>query len=169
MAKSYEDVLKGSASSSNKNVIFQFSKTYPAWIILIVAIGISIGLMFLVEDNIKTENQTRFDKATNSVLTRIQDKYDLDDQILTSINAIFANYVVRDVFELNASTPIKTYPSIRSILKVQKVSKAGFEDFVYNTRSQGYYDMVVRPEADREVYYLTEYVVPSEDNSAIFT
>lgn len=167
MAKSYEDVLKGSASNSNKNVLFQFSKTYPAWIILIVAIGISIGLMFLVEDNIKTENQTRFDKATNSVLTRIQDKYDLDDQILTSINAIFANYVVRDVFELNASTPIKTYPSIRSILKVQKVPKAGFEDFVYNTRSQGYYDMVVRPEADREIYYLTEYVVPFEGNGHI--
>lgn len=53
MSNSYEDVLKDATSSSKKNILFQFSKTYPAWIILIVAVGLSIGLMFLVEDNIK--------------------------------------------------------------------------------------------------------------------
>lgn len=167
MASSYEDALKSASSSSNKSVLFQFSKTYPAWIILIVAIGISIGLMFLVEDNIKSDNQVKFDKATSSVVTRINDKYDLDDQILTSISSIFSSYVVRDVFELNATTPIKTYPSIRSILKVQKVPKVGYDDFIYNTRSQGYYDMVVHPIADRETYFLTEYVVPFEGNGHI--
>lgn len=164
MANSYEDVLKGASSNTKKNILFQFSKTYPAWIILIVAVALSIGLMFIVKDNIKSENQTRFDKATNSIITRIEDKYNLNDQILTSINAIFSSYVVRDVFELNASTPANTYPSISSILKVQKVPKERYDDFIYNTRSQGYYDMVIRPEADRETYFLTEYVVPFDGN-----
>lgn len=75
-----------------------------------------------------------------------------------------ALYVVRDVLELNASTPANTYPSIRSILRIQKVPQDNFDNFIYYTRSQGYYDMEVHPKAEREMYYLTEYVVPYERN-----
>lgn len=49
-------------------------------------------------------------------------------------------------------------------MRVQKVSKEGYEDFIFNTRSQGYYDMLIHSEAERETYYLTEYVVPFENN-----
>ncbi len=164
-ANSYEDVLKdASSTTSNKNILFKFSKTYPAWIILIVAIVLSFGLMYYVQFTVDSENQNKFEKATSSVLTRIKDKFNLNDQVLGSINAIFSSYVVRDVFELNASTPANTYPSIRSILRIQKVNQERYEDFIYNTRSQGYYDMVIHPQAERETYYLTEYVVPFEKN-----
>lgn len=162
---SYEDALRDATSTtSNKNILFKFSKTYPAWIILIVAVILSFVLMYYVRYTVDSENQNKFEKATSSVLTRVKDKFNLNDQILSSINAIFSSYVVRDVFELNASTPANTYPSIRSILRIQKVSKERYEDFIYNTRSQGYYDMVIHPEADREKYYLTEYVVPFDKN-----
>lgn len=49
-------------------------------------------------------------------------------------------------------------------MRVQKVSKEGYEDFIFNTRSQGYYDMLIHPETERETYYLTEYLVPFENN-----
>lgn len=164
-ANSYEDVLRDATSQkSKKNIIFQFSKTYPAWLILIIAIGLSIGLIFFVESSIKGDNELAFEKATNSVITRIKDKYTLNDQILNSINAIFSSYVVRDVFELNAATPANTYPSIRSILRIQKVPNDRLEDFIYNTRSQGYYDMQINPDNENETHYLTEYVVPFERN-----
>lgn len=120
--------------------------------------------MYYVRYTVDSENQNKFEKATSSVLTRVKDKFNLNEQVLGSINSIFSSYVVRDVFELNASTPANTYPSIRSILRVQKVNKEKYEYFIYNTRSQGYCDMIIHPEAEREQYYLTEYVVPFDRN-----
>lgn len=162
---SYENILKDATSDKEKSILFNFSKTYPAYIILIVTLGLSFYAQFFVEDVINSKYEVEFEKAIKSVETRIKSKFETKYQILTSIDGIFKNsYVVRDVFELNSKTPISTYPSIRAIYKISQVNPEEFDEYFYDLRSQGYYDLNIHPKTEKEDYLISEYVVPFKFN-----
>jgi PAS domain S-box-containing protein len=164
-SSSYEETLKDVGKQSKGSAAFKLSKTYPAWIILIITLAISAFLYDFMGNQVRTDNELAFEKATSSVLSRIEDKFDTKIQIMNSVNNVFKNsYVVRDVFEINTKNSVNTYPSVVSFQKANKVTPETLGDFVYNTRSQGYYDMRVWPEGERDLYYLTEYVVPFDGN-----
>lgn len=158
---SYEDALKNATdTSSNKNILFKFSKTYPAWIILIVTLALSFILWNFIGEQVTYENRNNFDKATSSLMVRLDEKYQSEVQVLNSISVIFNGYVVRRAFELNAQSPADADSVIRSIMKTTRVDSSYYGSFVYNTRSQGYYDLNIHPKAEREEYYIVEYIVP---------
>lgn len=162
---SYEDALKSATDTSqNKNILFRFSKTYPAWVILIFTLGLSFVLWKFIGNQVDSDNQENFDKATSSVVVRLEEKYKSESQVLNSLKPIFNGYVVRDAFELNAKPPASADSVIRSIMKITEVDSNEYGNFVYNTRSQGYYDIRIHPKAKRDKFYITEYVVPFENN-----
>lgn len=160
----YEEILK--QASQQKSFIFRFSKAYPAYIILIIMIILSIGGWYVVGQKVNSDRSAAFDKATTSIMNRLEFKYRNDYQVLQSMRSLYDNYVqvVRDVFELYGTIPTRTYSSILTILYVPRVYQSGLEDYILYVRSQGYYDYAIHPPGERDIYYLVEYVVPLENN-----
>ncbi len=162
---SNKHISRNTKKKSDSAAAFKLSKTYPAWIILIVTLLISVFLYDFMDNKVRSDNEMAFEKATSSLVSRVEDNFDNKIQIMNSVNNIFKNsYVVRDVFEINTKNAVATYSSVVSFGKANKVTPETIGDFIYNTRSQGYYDMRVTPKGERDLYYLTEYIVPFEAN-----
>ncbi len=163
---SYESVLKG--ATKEKNIIFNLRKTYPAYILLVLTLIISATSYVFMEKKVNDDRKVAFEKAVTAVLTRLDRKVELNEGILTSMQGLFVrSFVVKDVFELNGSIPVSSFKSIVSIDFAFKTKPEGLEDFLYNARSGGNYDIVLHPEGNnREIYYIVDYIVPFEINKA---
>lgn len=163
----YEAILQ--QASKQRSFSFNFSKAYPAYIILIITVILSFLAWFLVAQKVKSDRKSAFDKAVISVMNRLELKYQNDYQVLQSMRSLYDSkvQVVRDVFELYGTIPARTYHSIISIMYAPQVPMEKLEEFVYYARSQGYYDYTLHPEGIRNVYYPVEYIVPLEINSHV--
>ncbi|MFW6232840.1 MAG: CHASE domain-containing protein, partial [Bacteroidota bacterium] len=93
-------------------------------------------------------------------------KLDQNTAVLTSIRGLYDNLieVVRDYFELYASIPARTYPSIISIIYSEEVQKEELGQHVYDVMSQGLYEYKIFPEGDRPFYQPVQFIVPLEKN-----
>ncbi len=161
---SYESILK--ESSKQKTKVYGFSKTYPAYIVLVVTIVLSIGAFYLVKQRINSENNRAFDKAVSSVMTRLESKYNEDFQVLRSMRNLYDVYVqvVRDIFELYGSIPIKSYPSILTVMYTPRVEHQNLPEYIHYAKSEGFYEYEIYPEGKRGVYFPVEHIVPLESN-----
>jgi PAS domain S-box-containing protein len=164
----YESIVKGT-DQKKKSLIFDFKKTYSAYIVLILTIIASFVVMQFVESSIESDQKLAFEKASNSINSRI-DKHNLDIMhVQSSMQNLFENtFVVKSVFELNGLNLVQTYESLIGMNYVYQVFPDQMGKFIHATRSQGYYDMRIHPKADRQEYYIVEYVVPfvgNEDRS----
>lgn len=160
----YESIVKGT-DQKKKSLIFDFKKTYSAYIVLILTIIASFIVMRFVESSIESDQKLAFEKASNSINSRI-DKHNLDIMhVQSSMQNLFENtFVVKSVFELNGLNLVQTYESLIGMNYVYQVFPGQMPEFIHATRSQGYYDMSIHPKADRQEYYIVEYVVPFEGN-----
>ncbi|MBS1536551.1 MAG: CHASE domain-containing protein [Bacteroidetes bacterium] len=165
MNASYDSIIKNTAEQK-KTSIFQFSKTYPAFIALVIGLVLSILIWNYVSETVRTDREAAFDKAASSVMNRLQTAYDRQYQILNSFERLYKNsvQVVRGVFELYGSIPTSSYPSILSVSYVPSVKAKEKEEFVYYARSERYFDYVIHPQGDRDYYYPIEYIVPLDKN-----
>lgn len=158
---SYENVLKDTSKNKEKSVLFDFSKTYPAYIILAVTLAISYFAYNFIDNKVKDDNSAAFEKATIAVTTRFEKKIELNESILSSMQGLFQrSFVVSDVFQLNGSIPVSSYKSLLSIDYAFKVKENGINDFIHNAKSSGNYDIVIHPEGKRDIYYIIDYIVP---------
>lgn len=163
---SYESVLKG--ATKEKSIIFNLRKTYPAYIVLILTLIISATSYVFMKNKVTDDRKVAFEKAVTAVLTRLDRKVELNEGILSSMQGLFVrSFVVKDVFELNGSIPVSSFKSIVSIDYAFKTKPEGIEDFLYNARSGGNYEIVLHPEGNnREIYYIIDYIVPFDKNKA---
>ncbi len=161
----YESILK--EASQKRSVVFNFSKTYPAYITLAVFLVISFFVWKFFGDKVQTDRQNTFDKAVNSIMTRFENKYKSNLQVLNSIAGLYdeREEVVRDYFMLYSSVPTETYPSIISLIYAPKVMGGEKKDeFIFNAQRQGMYDYSIKPEGKRDFYYPVYYVEPFRKN-----
>lgn len=160
----YESIVKGT-DQKKKSLIFDFKKTYSAYIVLILTIIASFVVMQFVESSIESDQKLAFEKASNSINSRIN-KHNLDIMhVQSSMQNLFEKtFVVKSVFELNGLNLVQTYESLIGMNYVYQVFPGQLPQFIHATRSQGYYDMRIHPKADRQEYYIVEYVVPFEGN-----
>ena len=158
-----DSVLKKTAKQ--KSVLFDFKKSYPAYIVLIVLFGLSYIAYYFTKDKIISDNRAAFDKAVTSVMNRIDMNYRSVMQVQQSMRGLYDNLVqvVRDYFLLYGSVPTKTYPSISAIMSVQKVDNSFLAEFLHYVQSQGYYEYQISPSGYREYYYPVEFIVPESD------
>lgn len=160
----YESIVKGT-DQKKKSLIFNFKKTYSAYIVLILTIIASFFVMQFVESFIESDQKLAFEKASNSIVSRVEKHNQNIMHVQSSIQNLFEKtFVVKTVFELNSLNLVQTYESLVGINYVYEVYAHQMPEFIHSVRSQGYYDIKIHPKAEREVYYIVEYVVPFEGN-----
>lgn len=164
-ANNYETILKQAASSEKINRI---SKTYPAFIVLILFVSLSFFIRDSFKEKVNTDTQAAFDKAVNSVMMRVDNKYRSNLQVLTSIQGLYDAYVdvVRDYFKLYSSVPTSTNQSIKSLMFVPKIKDSELNDHIFNMQRQGLWDYKLHPQSQKEFYYPIEFIEPLEHNEA---
>jgi PAS domain S-box-containing protein len=161
---SYEEVLKQTTSS--KSLIFQFSKTYPAYIVFIVLFIFSFFVKSFFADRVKTDNRNEYDKAVSSIMSRFEKVNESNSQVLKSMRSLYDNmpFVSRDYFFLYGSVPVKTYSSILSLMSVSYVPANKLGEFEYNTKSQGHLEYQVFPKEKKPFYFPVEFIVLDDNN-----
>lgn len=161
MSTSYDGIIR-EASQQTRISVFQFSKTYPAFVTLLTGILFSFILWNIVDNKVRSDRDMAFEKATGSVVGRLQTGIDQNMQVLNSIDGLYKNsvQVVRDMFELYGSIPTRTNSSILSMYYVPYVAQAAKDQFIYYAQSERYYDFKITPTGTRPYYLPIEYVVP---------
>lgn len=160
----YESIVKGT-DKKKKSLIFNFKKTYSAYIVLLLVVIASFVVMQFVKSSVESDQKLAFEKASNSLISRVDKHNQNIMHVQSSIQNLFEKtFVVKSVFELNSLNLVQTYKSLIGINYVYEVYANQLPEFVHSVRSQGYYDLNVHPKADRERYYIVEYVVPFEGN-----
>lgn len=161
---SYESILKD-ASKQKKN-IYGLRKIFPALIVFIVMMAATYGVWVLTTNQVESDRQAQFEKAVNSVMTRLENKEQKKIEVISSMSGLYdiLVQVVKDYFELYATVPIKTYPSIISLIYAPSVSHENLPMFLFNARAQGYYEYNLHPNDKRLIYYPTEHIIPFQPN-----
>lgn len=167
MSATYESILQEAVRKSKASL--SFKKTYPAYIALAIALIISILAWMLVKNKVETDNHNAFEKSTTSVISRLKNQVDNDIQIIRSMQGLYQgeglSFVVRDVFELYGSVPVKIQAEVLSVAYAPKVTN--INEFVQHARSERYFSYKVRPEGKRNIYFPTFYIVPFSKNENI--
>ncbi len=159
---SYEKIL---TDVSKKASVYRLSKTYPAYIVLVITIAISFLIKDFTTTNVESARKATFDKAVTSVMNRLESQYLNKVEVQSSMLGLYErSFVVRDVFELYGSIPVGTNPSILSINFVERVLEEEVPHFVFMMRSEGYYDIKLHPEVIDDTHYYIEYFVPLMSN-----
>jgi PAS domain S-box-containing protein len=159
---SYDSILREASKKSTKT--YSFKKIYPALIVLIITLVLSYLTYKIVDNFVKYDNNSNFEKAISSVISRIDAKYREDIQVLNSLNDLFKvrrNNVPWQVYDLYGSVPAKTKPSILSVIYAPRILKKDCNSFIHLAWSQqwGY---SIKPEGERFLYYPSYYIVPFE-------
>ncbi|MBI5323772.1 MAG: CHASE domain-containing protein [Ignavibacteriae bacterium] len=164
---SYESILQQAASQ--RKIVFDLKKTYPAFIVLILFLTLSVFIWIFVGDKVQSDKTAAFEKANNSVMSRVELKVQNSYQVLQSMRGLYDNLVqvVRDYFVLYGSVPVKTYSSIISLMYVPKIDSSLLAEHIHFTQSQGLYDYKVYPTGNREFYMPAAFIVPSDKNMHI--
>lgn len=159
---SYESILKEASSKKAKTKGLGFKKTYSAYIVLILFIALSFLVKNFFKNKVETDSKVAFDKAVNSVMTRLNNKYNSNLQVVGSIQGLYDVYVdvVRDYFKLFSSVPTTSDSSIKTLMFVPKVPKNFLDEHIFNMKRQGLFDYTVHPLASRETYYPVEFIEP---------
>ncbi len=158
--QSFEKIIKD--RKKKKIAIYDFKKTYPAYLILIFLLFISYFIFQNTKVNVKNDQNVQFTKAQQSIITRLENLRNTDKDLLVSMRGLYdiLPQVVRDYFEIYGTIPVRTYKSLNSINYVMEVNNYEKGNYVYNTQSVGYFYYKITPEGDREKYYPVHMKVP---------
>lgn len=162
---SYESIMKETSKKSSK---MAFNKTYPAYIILLLFIGLSLVIWDFMKDSVNNANLMEFNKAKTSVMNRLVSIGQKKIDILKSMSSLYEESpdVVRYYFELYGTLPTKTYPAIYSLSYVAKIEGANISEFIFNSLRQGYNFYNIQPSGQREIYYPVQHNVPFPKNES---
>jgi PAS domain S-box-containing protein len=168
MKKDNKDKFESAiVEGADKKKQFKFNKTYPAYLILLFLIAVSIMLFLNVKSSLYTSKKADFDKAVSSVVSRLNNQLKQHEEVISSMSEIYdlqEGGIVRDYFELSAALPAQTLNSVQSINFIAKVINANLGDFIYSAKSSGYFEYEIRPQGIRNVYYPIQHIVPLDKN-----
>ncbi len=162
---SYESILKETSKKSSK---LAFGKTYPAYIILILFIGLSFVIWNFMKSSVENANMMEFNKAKTSVLTRLNSTAQKKIDILKSMSGLYDEMVevVRYYFELYGTVPTKTYPSIYSLSYITPLKNENIDAYTFDALRQGYMYYNIHPVSNRELRYPVLFNVPFPKNES---
>lgn len=69
---------------------------------------------------------------------------------------------------LNTKKVLSRYPEIQSVGYIERVDHAHKDAFIEKVRAEGFSDFVIKPEGQRDQYYVVNYLEPVEGNEAAF-
>ncbi|MEI6091568.1 MAG: hypothetical protein WCR42_14025, partial [bacterium] len=82
----FESVLVEATDKKNQ---FKFKKTYPAYLILLFLIAVSIMLYLNVKSSLYTTKKADFDKAVSSVVSRLNNQLKQHEEVISSMSEIY--------------------------------------------------------------------------------
>ena len=138
---------------------------YPAYIVLVLTLTASITVGVLLQRSIQEVRRGDFERSTLITSQRLKSTIQRHTQVTQTMVGLYETFgiVIRDVFEIAATPPVRVFPSISSISYVGYVPLSGAEEFVYNARRERYFDyrLVASPQARERLYMLPGlYIVP---------
>lgn len=156
----FDSIIKERSGKSAKP--YSLSKTYPAYIVLIVMLGLSFFIYNNVKSQIESDLNEQFDKSVNSIMGRLNNQFQNKYSIVKSTSGIYkiVDFVVRDYFDLYGTVPAKTYPSILSIAYIDKVKDENLSDYISYTSTQGYFDYSFKAKDKKNLYYAIHHILP---------
>lgn len=151
-------------SSLRTDNFFVKLKTIPAYFILIIALVLSYFAFIIISVNIENQRTTEFNKAVQSIITRVENLKLTELSILSSMHGLYdiLPQVTRDYFEIYGSVPLQTYKSISSISYIVTLNEINKNKFIFDQYSVGYYYYEIYPSGSREIYYPVQMLVPFE-------
>ncbi|MGE5481012.1 MAG: CHASE domain-containing protein [Chloroflexota bacterium] len=146
---------------------YDISRTYPAYIILALMLGLSFYAWTQSKRIVENDRKQEFNKAIVSVENRLDNLYRKDVEILRSMRGLYdlMPQVVRDYFTVYATAPTKTNRSILSISYAPRITKPELGKFIFDARQQGYYDYNFQSAGGGDVYFPVEHIVPWDGNA----
>ncbi len=141
-------------------------KYLPAYIVLIIAIVLSVGAWrFALSVNERYVN-SQFETECNVIEQRLNFWLEPNGAVLDNLQGMFHNVVqiVRDIFELYVSIPESSHPGVQAIGYAPKIPRSDIKTFVLYARNEGYFQYELTPPGDRPVYFPAQYVVPITTN-----
>lgn len=162
---SYELILK--QTSEKKKSAYSIKKTYPAYIILVIFLIASFFVRYFSEQSIQSGLTTEYNKATTSVMNRLSAHYYKQIEVLNSMNGLYDVLVevVKDYFELYATVPTRSYPSIMSVSYIPEVAHEDLDMFIRNARGLGYFYYELKTDGKHDFYYPFVNTVPEAKNN----
>jgi hypothetical protein len=70
--KKNDDLISTQSNTKKRKPVYSFSRTYPAYLILIILLVLSYFIYDTTKQNVAEENRNQFEKATKSVEIRLQ-------------------------------------------------------------------------------------------------
>lgn len=136
--------------------------TIPAYIILIIALVLSYLAFVIIKANIENQRNTEFNKAVQSIMTRMENLKQTELGILNSMRGLYdvLPQVTKDYFEIYGTVPLETYKSIRTISFIIELDEINRNNFIFDQYSIGYYYYEIKPPGIREKYYPVQMMVP---------
>lgn len=167
MSTSHDSVMR--EASKKHSAAYSFSKIYPAFIVLVLALVASVVVWRVIAGKVESDKAAAFEKATSSVVSRLNAAVSNHVQIIRSMHGLYESFpfVVRDVFELYGSIPVKTYPSLQAVAFTPPVPRNELGSFIYFAQSERYYTYSLHPGDTMDMYYPVFYTVPLEKNEKL--
>jgi PAS domain-containing protein len=149
-------------NSKKTNYLIGRFGSLPAYIILIIALVLSYLAFVVITANIKHQRSTEFNKAVQSIISRVENLKQTELGILTSMHGLYdiLPQVTKDYFEIYGTVPLETYKSIHSISYIIELDELNRNTFLFDQYSIGYYYYEIKPKGTREKYYLVQMMVP---------
>lgn len=134
-------------------------------IIALIGFAISVGVMNLLNSSLQTRRQMEFDKAVNSVVSRLEQGAATYENVLRNLDALYRNsvQVVRDVFELYSTVPAESNPAIRSIgyASIVRANELGEFTFMLAQNDTTTTQSILQASAQNMCRFSTLYPIPS--------
>lgn len=146
-----------------------FSKTWPAWLLLVLALGASLVGWRMASTQVDERIQAVLADESNHITNRLSQSVNQSHEVLRSFQGLYATQpqVVRDVFELFAGVPVSMYEGVTSIGFAPRISSGSLESFRMYARNEGYAAFTISPAGPRPEYRPVEFIVPARHLSLV--
>lgn len=163
----YDELLSMISRFSRSKSLLSLRKALPAYGVLLIGVAVSVCAWYVVRQKVEATKEASFQASTQQAVHQIQSSFNEHSQVLSSMRTLYDGtlvQVVRDVFELYGSVPVRTNASIMSVSYAPTINESFRPEFEYYARSEGIYEFAIKPQGIRESYSPIEYVVPYEVN-----
>jgi PAS domain-containing protein len=112
--------------------------------------------------NLEEHRNLEFNKAIQSISTRVENLKQTEISILTSMRGLYnvLPQVTKDYFEIYGTVPLETYKSIATISYIVPLKNSDKNSFLFDQYSVGYYYYEIRPPGERNEYHVIQMMAP---------
>jgi diguanylate cyclase (GGDEF)-like protein/PAS domain S-box-containing protein len=174
----HEDAMRKMSVRQGKPGQTQRGKTFFPFVVLGIAVSLSILLYFVIQDNVEGEAQLRFERQASDAKHVIEQRVRSYTDVIYGLGALFrtSGSISRAQFHQYVSglDLENRYPGFQNINYAEYVphqNKSGFETRVRRDTSldpRGYPNFSVKPAGNRPDYYVLTYLEPMEGNGFSF-